>query len=79
MTTARALVVDDSKVIQFKFSKMLQSRGLGALVTGSGAGALAFLKTHRPDFILMDYMMADIDGSESPGGSSRIRRRRRFR
>ena len=64
MTTARALVVDDSKVIQFKLSKMLQSRGLGAHVAGSGAEALAFLKTHRPDFILMDYMMADIDGYE---------------
>jgi len=64
MTTARALVVDDSKVIQFKLSKMLQSRGLGTHVAGSGTEALAFLKTHRPDFILMDYMMEDIDGYE---------------
>jgi CheY-like chemotaxis protein len=62
--TANALVVDDSKVIQFKLCKMLESRGLGTHVAGSGAEALAFLKDNRPDFVLMDYMMEDLDGYE---------------
>ena len=58
----KALVVDDSKVVQFKLRHMLESRGLGVDIASSGKEALDYLKSGAPDVIFMDFMMADMDG-----------------
>ena len=65
MRLAKALVVDDSKVVQFKLSKMLQARGLGVHAAGSGKEALEYLTSNTPDVIFMDYMMSDMCGYQT--------------
>ena len=67
MSIGRALIVDDSKVVQFKLKRMLESRGLGVDTASSGHEALDFLKAHAPDVIFMDFMMPDMDGYEVTG------------
>lgn len=62
MTFNKVLVVDDARVVQVKLSRMLTARGLSADAVGSGREALAYLESHAPDVILMDYMMPDLDG-----------------
>ena len=64
MDNGRALIVDDSKVVQFKLKRMLEARGLGVDTASSGHEALDFLKSHSPDVIFIDFMMPDIDGSK---------------
>ena len=67
MDIGRALIVDDSKVVQFKLKRMLEARGLGVDTASSGHEALDFLKSHAPDVIFMDFMMPDMDGYEVTG------------
>jgi CheY-like chemotaxis protein len=67
MDIGRALIVDDSKVVQFKLKRMLEARGLGVDTASSGHEALDFLKSHSPDLIFMDFMMPDMDGYEVTG------------
>jgi len=65
MKPARALVVDDSNVVQFKLSKMLRARGWGVHAAGSGKEALDYLASNTPDVIFMDYMMSDMTGYQT--------------
>src|SRR4029453_12094808 len=67
MDIGKALIVDDSKVVQFKLKRMLEARGLGVDTASSGHEALDFLKAHAPDIIFMDFMMPDMDGYEGTG------------
>ena len=67
MRVETALVVDDSKVVQFKLRRMLEARGLEVDVVGSGHESLDYLKMNLPDVIFMDFMMADMDGYEVTG------------
>ena len=67
MRVETALVVDDSKVVQFKLRRMLEARGLDVDVVGSGHESLDYLKINLPDVIFMDFMMADMDGYEVTG------------
>jgi len=67
MRVETALVVDDSKVVQFKLRRMLEARGLEVDVVGSGHESLDYLKINLPDVIFMDFMMADMDGYEVTG------------
>ena len=64
MRVNTALIVDDSKVVQFKLRRMLEAHGLEVDVVGSGHESLDYLKTNLPDVIFMDFMMADMDGYE---------------
>ena len=79
MNIGKALIVDDSKVVQFKLKRMLEARSMGVDTASSGREALDFLKGHAPDVIFMDFMMPDMDGLRSPASSRPIRRRPRFR
>ena len=67
MNIGRALVVDDSKVVQFKLKRTLEARGMGVDTAASGQEALNFLKSHAPDVIFMDCVMPDMDGYEVTG------------
>lgn len=65
MSIGKALVVDDSKVVQFKLKKMLEARGVAVSTAGSGQEALDFLTGNAPDVIFMDCMMPGMDGYEA--------------
>jgi len=59
------LVVDDDKLVLKYLSLLLKREGYNSVITAdSGALGLELLKNRRPDLILQDIMMPDMDGFE---------------
>ncbi|MBR1670972.1 MAG: response regulator [Butyrivibrio sp.] len=59
---SRILVVDDDEVM-LNFTKMwLQKEKYFVICASSGKEALSFLQSSRPDLILLDYRMPEMDG-----------------
>jgi two-component system OmpR family response regulator len=61
---ARALVVDDEENIRFLLGTALRHAGLEVEVAETGREALQQVKRIRPDVILLDVMLPDVDGFE---------------
>lgn len=61
----RVLVVDDEKSICAFMSALLQKSGHETRTAGSGAEALAIAGEGWPDLVLLDLVMAGIDGFET--------------
>jgi CheY-like chemotaxis protein len=57
-----ALVVDDSMLIRHMLRRFLENRGFAVETAADGAEALEILKTARPQLILTDLKMPNIDG-----------------
>lgn len=57
-----ALVVDDDVRILRMIQRILELEGFGALTAPNGKAALAIMKTEKPDVVLLDIMLPDIDG-----------------
>ena len=74
MSIGKALIVDDSKVVQFKLKRMLEARGLGVDTASSGHEALDYLNRRgefadpanspKPDLILLDLNLPWVDGRQ---------------
>jgi DNA-binding NtrC family response regulator len=62
MTKPRILLVDDEERFRANLQKMLEAQGLAVSARGSGAGALAELKLHPYDVIILDIRMPGMDG-----------------
>lgn len=60
----RLLVVDDDPTNQMIVAAMLTNAGLGVQTADDGRSALALLREHRFDLVLMDWQMPDMDGLE---------------
>src|SRR6202161_4538689 len=60
----RALVVEDDPNIVDLIRSNLAVRGFDTVVSTDGARALALLETERPDIILLDLMLPEVDGFE---------------
>lgn len=60
----RALVVDDEENISFLVSSALRLDGMEVQVAASGQAALEQAERFRPDVIVLDIMLPDIDGLE---------------
>ena len=62
--TTKLLVVDDNPDIVFSVKASLEELGKGYVVTGTNSGkeCLKMLKKQRPDLILLDIMMPEMDG-----------------
>jgi diguanylate cyclase (GGDEF)-like protein/PAS domain S-box-containing protein len=56
------LVVDDDETIRYLAATTLGQEGLVVHCSESGIAGLAFLKSMKPDLILLDVMMPEIDG-----------------
>ncbi|MBO7143192.1 MAG: response regulator [Bacteroidales bacterium] len=56
------LVIDDARSINEFIQTMLEDQGYSAVCTENGNEALPLAIEHRPDLILLDIMMPDIDG-----------------
>lgn len=56
------LVVDDDKEIVFSIAKLLEYEGFRILPAYNGEEALAQLKLHPVDLIILDVMMPKLDG-----------------
>jgi len=58
------LVVDDEPAIRDLIVAVLEDEGYRAIGAGSGSRALELLPIERPDLVLMDIMMPEMDGRE---------------
>ena len=62
---AKIMVVDDASFIRMKCSKMLTSNGYEVIEASTGAEAVENYKTSRPDAVLLDITMPDMDGLQA--------------
>jgi len=62
--TPKVLVVDDEENIRFLLSSALHHSGFEVTTAENGREALTEVKSFRPDAVLLDVMMPDIDGFE---------------
>ncbi len=60
----RLLVVDDEPSIRDLLSASLRFAGYDVATASDGSGALVQAEKHRPDLIVLDVMMPDMDGFE---------------
>jgi adenylate cyclase len=61
----RILIVDDNATNRDILTTRLKAHGYEALQAADGEEALAAVKQHRPDLILLDVMMPKLDGIET--------------
>jgi two-component system, OmpR family, response regulator len=62
--TARVLVVDDEENIRFLLESALRHFGFDVTTASDGREALAAVTNHKPDLIVLDVMMPELDGFE---------------
>jgi CheY-like chemotaxis protein len=60
---AVVLVVDDEVGIATLLEDVLQDEGYGVLTAANGRQALERIATEKPDLILSDFMMPEMDGA----------------
>lgn len=58
------LIVEDSISLLRLYTTVLTQAGYSVLAADSGAAAQAMLTAHRPEIVLLDRVLPDIDGSE---------------
>lgn len=62
--TSRILVVDDEDSITDLVATALRYEGFDVAVASAGREALSLIRSYRPDVVLLDVMLDDIDGFE---------------
>jgi two-component system, cell cycle response regulator DivK len=65
MTGAQVLVVEDNERNMKLFRDVLQASGFRTLEATTGEQAVELVLEHRPDLVLMDIQLPDIDGIEA--------------
>ncbi len=63
MSQPRILLVDDERAIQLTIATLLRSRGYTTIVAGSGAEAIAAFERERPQLVILDLRLPDMDGT----------------
>jgi two-component system, cell cycle response regulator DivK len=67
MAGAQILVVEDNQKNMKLFRDVLQVTGYRTLEATTGGRAVELATEHRPDLVLMDIQLPDIDGVEALG------------
>ena len=62
---ARILIVDDAEFLRVRISKMLIGNGHQVIEANNGLVAVSTYKTERPDVVLMDITMPEMDGLQA--------------
>jgi DNA-binding response OmpR family regulator len=62
---AQVLVVDDAEKIRAGVRRLLEQAGHAVLEAGNGRDALRVLYAEKPDVVLLDVSMPDMDGWEA--------------
>jgi two-component system alkaline phosphatase synthesis response regulator PhoP len=62
---SKILLVDDEKTILLTVGMILEKEGYEVIEADSGKRCLEILKNEKPDLILMDVMMTEMDGWEA--------------
>ena len=63
-TPVRALVVDDEPTLAELLTMALRYEGWDVRSAGDGAGAVTAARDFRPDVVVLDVMLPDVDGFE---------------
>ena len=71
---SRILIVDDMVASREAMSKLLQRQGYETACAMNGAEGLVQLKRAKPDLILLDHMMPEVDGLTFLAGIRRFPR-----
>ncbi len=64
-THVTALVADDNAMNRHVLASLLESSGVHVITAAGGLEAVEHARRHRPDIILMDRRMRDLDGFEA--------------
>lgn len=59
---ARILIIDDSAFTRRQLKKVLDGLGHEVIEAGSGAEGLEALQEHKPEYIVTDLLMPEMDG-----------------
>jgi two-component system, chemotaxis family, chemotaxis protein CheY len=62
---SKIMVVDDAAFMRMRCSKLLQENGYETIEAANGVEALKKYQQHKPDGVLMDITMPDMDGIET--------------
>ena len=62
---AQVLVVDDAAFMRMKFKKLLQDNGYEVAEAATGVEAIEKYSSVRPDAVLLDITMPEMDGLEA--------------
>ena len=62
--TVRVLVVDDEENISYLVASAMRLEGFATTVAATGREAIAAVEDTRPDLIILDVMLPDLDGFE---------------
>ena len=65
MDLKKILIVDDEQEIREMLKKRLEQSGYLAIAASAGAEALATCKADKPDLVLLDIAMPEMDGYET--------------
>lgn len=63
MSQPAILLVEDERAIQLAVSTLLRSRGYITVVAGNGADAIAAFDRERPQMVILDLRLPDMDGT----------------
>jgi len=61
-TTKLVLIIDDEPVIAWLLGSALRDRGHGVEIATNGLDGLAHARRRRPDAVMLDVMMPEMDG-----------------
>jgi two-component system response regulator MprA len=59
---ATVLIVDDDPKLLKMLQRTLAYEGLGVLIAAGGTEALTAIQAHRPDVVVLDWLMPGLDG-----------------
>src|SRR5690606_20260303 len=59
---ALVLVVDDAQFMRMRLNKLLSDAGHKVVEAGNGVEALEQYEKHKPDLVMMDITMPEMDG-----------------
>jgi len=59
---SRVLVVDDEEDVRNLVAFNLRAAGMDVLFAENGADAISSVRNHRPDLVVLDLMLPEIDG-----------------
>ena len=62
--SSKALIVDDDEKIRKMLQFLLMAKGFQVELASDGIGGLEAFKKKRPDIVLLDLMMPEMDGFE---------------
>jgi cyclic di-GMP phosphodiesterase len=62
--SARVLVVDDDRAMAALFERILTAAGFAVSIAHDAASAIAAIASSRPDVVLLDVVLPDLDGFE---------------